>query len=467
MKKRHCIDKESNAQAKLNGINSAGISDAQNLPENKTEETLSTESTEKNEKIDYEQLLETSISFAKKFQECGAETYRVEESIERIIKAYGINKVDTFVIPSSIMASLETDDGKVFTKLRRIKASDTNMDGIEKYNDLSRKICVETPPLKKFKRMVDETTARIVNYSKLTIYLANIIVAVGFAVFFGGNFADALCSGLCGLATGLCMNSMGTLNVNPFFKTFVSGFILSFLAQALTALGLCMRADAVTIGPIMLLVPGFLFTNSLRDIIGGDTMSGVNRLVQVVIIATAMVVGTGAGVSLAKVLWKLPEPVEIIDHSLLIQTFVGVVGTFGFCLILNIHGSGMALCLLGGAFSWLAYKFCVEIGISENISYLIASACVSFYAEIIARVRKYPAISYLLASLVPLIPGAGIYYTMSFAVSGDMNAFLNRGAATAAIAVSLAAGVLLVSTIFRMWGVWHKRRISRNSRTAN
>ena len=451
---------------KPDGAPGIGISDAPDLSHDNDGVLPAEEKTSgKNENIDCEQLLELSISFAKKFQQCGAETYRVEESIERIIKAYGINKVDTFVIPSSIMASLETDSGKVFTKLRRIKASDTNMDGIEKYNALSRKICAETPPLKQFRRMVDETTAQIVNYSKLTIFLANIIVAVGFAVFFGGNFADALCSGLCGLATGLCMNSMGNLNVNPFFKTFVSGFILSFLAQALTALGLCSRVDAVTIGPIMLLVPGFLFTNSLRDIIGGDTMSGVNRLVQVVIIATALVVGTGAGVSLARVLWKTPEPVEIINHSLVIQTLVGVVGTFGFCLILNIHGSGMALCLLGGAFSWLVYKFCLEIGVSDNISYLIASACVAFYAEIIARVRKYPAISYLLASLVPLIPGAGIYYTMNFAASGNMNSFLNKGAATAAIAASLAAGVLLVSTIFRMWGVWHRRRLAKRSHT--
>jgi uncharacterized membrane protein YjjP (DUF1212 family) len=48
------------------------------------------------------------------------------------------------------------------------------------------------------------------------------------------------------------------------------------------------------IGAIMILVPGFLFTNSLRDVIYGDTMSGLNRLVQVVIIAVALAFGTNA-----------------------------------------------------------------------------------------------------------------------------------------------------------------------------
>ena len=87
---------------------------------------------------------------------------------------------------------------------------------------------------------------------------------------------------------------MGFLHANPFFKTFVGGFVLAFAAYSLTVLGLCDNADVVSIGAIMILVPGFLFTNSLRDIIYGDTLSGINRLVQVVIIAIALVVGTSA-----------------------------------------------------------------------------------------------------------------------------------------------------------------------------
>ena len=91
----------------------------------------------------YEELLEFAVSLANKLQACGAETYRVEETINRIVAAYGVERVDAFVIPSSIMASLETDGGQIITKIRRLKNSETMLDGIERYTALSRRICTE------------------------------------------------------------------------------------------------------------------------------------------------------------------------------------------------------------------------------------------------------------------------------------------------------------------------------------
>ena len=80
----------------------------------------------------YEELLELAVSLANKLQACGAETYRVEDTIDRIIEAYGVERVDAFVIPGSVMASMETDDGKILTKIRRQKSSETLLDGVER-----------------------------------------------------------------------------------------------------------------------------------------------------------------------------------------------------------------------------------------------------------------------------------------------------------------------------------------------
>ena len=68
-----------------------------------------------------------------------------------------------------------------------------------------------------------------------------------------------------------------------------------------------------------------------------------------------------------------------------------------------------------------------------------------------ARIRKYPAISYLIVSIFPLIPGAGVYYTMNHAVQGRMDQFASQGMHTAAIAGIMAVAILLVSTSVRLW----------------
>ena len=72
------------------------------------------------------------------------------------------------------------------------------------------------------------------------------------------------------------------------------------------------------------------------------------------------------------------------------------------------------------------------------------------YAESLARIRKYPVTSYLVISSIPLLPGAGIYYTMSTGLMGNVQQAIQKGLETAGIAGSLAVGILLVSTVFRM-----------------
>ena len=407
----------------------------------------------------YEELLEFAVSLANKLQACGAETYRVEETINRIVAAYGVERVDAFVIPSSIMASLETDEGQIITKIRRLKNSETMLDGIERYTALSRRICTEKPDMQEARRLLRETEKKVCRYPLPIFYLAAFLIGIGFGVFFGGGILEALAAGVCGLAIGAATRFMGKFHANTFFTSFVCSFILGFLANAFTAVGFSGNADITVIGAIMLLVPGFLFTNSLRDVIYGDTMSGLNRLVQVLIIAIALVFGTSSGVSLARHIFpNIAFTLEPISHPLWIQCIAGLVGTLGFGLMFNMHGRGIPFALLGSVISWPVCVLCMRLGLAEPIAYLIAAAVSAVYAEIMARIRKFPATSYLMCALVPLIPGSGIYYTMDFIRRGMLPEAYDKGMLTAAIAGSMAVGVLLVSTGFRMWGVWKANR---------
>ena len=93
----------------------------------------------------------------------------------------------------------------------------------------------------------------------------------------------------------------------------------------------------------------------------------------------------------------------------------------------------------------------MEITGRELTAYFWAALSSSLYSEIMARIRKYPAISYLVISIFPIIPGAGAYYTMNYAVQGQMELFAGKGMFTAAIAGVMAVGILLGSTVFRMY----------------
>ena len=413
------------------------------------------------DKMNYDKLLDFAVELSARLQKSGAETYRVEETISRILTAYG-TEAEASVIPNNINATCKSPDGQYHTIVRRIHSCDTLLDGIEKYSALSREICAKTPELDEAWDMLNATTASIRRYNWFFTFLGYFLIGFGFGFFFSGTLMDSIIAGVAGIAVGLCQRFMNNLHANTFFTTLICGFVLAFISHCSAHLGICRNADIASIGAIMILVPGFLFTNSIRDIIYGDTMSGVNRLIQVLIIAAALVVGTSVAVSLARLIFGSVEPAaRLVSYPVIFQCIAGCIGALGFCLLFNIHGHGIPLCLIGAFFSWLVYCICAHYGTSEYLCYFFAAAFSSLYAEIMARIRKYPATSYLMASLVPLIPGSGVYYTVNAVANGDVSLFWEKGVSTVAIAGAMALAILLISTLFRMWKVYIARRMSR------
>ena len=222
--------------------------------------------------------------------------------------------------------------------------------------------------------------------------------------------------------------------------------------------GLANNTDMVVIGALMILVPGLIFTNAMRDIIFGDTNSGINRIVQVLLIAAAIALGTGVAWNLASSLWVLAEPPAPLNIGFLLQCFSAIIGCAGFSIIFNIHGKGSILCVLGGAIAWATYCIASYFGCGELICYFLSSLVAAAYSEILARIRKYPAISYLVVSIFPLIPGAGIYYATNHLVQGNMADFATKATHTVAIAGVIAVGILSVSTMVRLWSELKKRK---------
>ncbi len=407
--------------------------------------------------MDYNTLLDLATDLGYELAMAGAETFRVEESISRCLAAYGV-AAEVFAIPNYLVVSIITEDGQPITRMRRIGHHGNDLDAVEKFSGLSRAYCNRKPEPKEGLKWLDYVRSQRQYYSMPMLYLGNFLGAFGFGLFFGGNAIDAVCAGICGMLVGFVNKFLDNRKANQFFRTIASSFLMALLAYAMGACGLTSNPDAVTIGALMILVPGLLFTNAMRDIIYGDTNSGINRIVQVFLVAVALALGTATSWSTASHLWGIPVSAEAIAYPIVMQCLFSFIGCIGFAILFNIHGPGGLLCALGGFLSWAVYCISMELGASDIMAYFWSSLFASLYSEIMARMRKYPAISYLVVSIFPMIPGAGVYYTMNYAVRGEMELFAEKGMHTAAVAGIMAVGILLGSTIFRMYSDWKNHR---------
>ena len=388
----------------------------------------------------------------------GAETFRVEESVSRVLSAYGLN-AEVFAIPNYLIVTVLTKKGLPITRMRRIGSHGNDLDSVERLSALSRSFCLHTPAPQEAQQQLADTLANRRAYSPAMLGLGNFLGAFGFCLFFGGSVPDALCAGVCGLLVGLVTEVLGKRRVSQFFITIAAAFFMAWLAYGLGVARICQRTDAVIIGALMILVPGLLFTNAMRDIIYGDTNSGINRVVQVFLVAAAIALGTAGAWNLSSLLWGMPVSQIAVSYAIGVQCLFAALGCVGFSILFNIHGPGVILCTIGGGLSWLVYRVAGELGCGDIVCYFWSALFASVYSETMARVRKYPAISYLVVSIFPLIPGAGVYYTMTYAVLGQMDQFARQGMHTAAIAGIMAVGILLGSTVFRIYSDWKLKKL--------
>lgn len=399
--------------------------------------------------MDYYLILDMSVELGYELAMAGAETYRVEDSIHRVLLSYGLES-EIFAIPNCIIVSIETPSGKPMTRMRRVGQHGNDLDAVERFSDLSRAICSRRPDPDEAMEWLEKTRQSRKVYPLSATLLGNFLAAAGFGLFFGGTAADTVWAGCIGVLVGLISHFFGSIRTNPFFTTITASFLMAISAYTLAALGLTDNADAAIMGTVMLLVPGLLFTNAMRDIIYGDTNSGVNRIMQVFLVAAGIALGTAVAWNTAEFILGTPENQYLLNYSGIVQILGACVGCIGFSFVFNLHGQGAPLCTIGGGLTWSVYLMITAWGGNDFTANFWAALFAGFFAEAMARIRKRPAIGYLVISLLPLIPGGGIYRSVNFAVRGNMGMFANTALHTAAVAGILAVGILMASTSVRL-----------------
>lgn len=410
--------------------------------------------------MNYSLLLELATTLGYRLAMSGAETFRIEESVLRVLKTYGL-EAEAFAIPNCLTVSIITEEGTPMTRMRRIGHHGNDLDAVERYNALSRRICSQKPEPDLAMQWLRDTNSSLIRYSTFMQAAGYFLGSFGFCLIFGGTLTDAVWAGICGLVVMGIDHIMDKFNGTLFFRTITSAFCSSLAAYLIHTLGLLNNADATIIGTLMLLVPGLLFTNAMRDIMYGDTNSGLHRIVQVLLIAAAIALGTAGALHIITALYGTPVGTGLADHNFWMLNIGCFIGCIGFAIYFNIHGPGILICALGGILAWSTYLVFHHLTGSVVWANLAGGITASVYSEAMARIRKYPAISYLVVSIFPLIPGAGVYYTMNHAVDGNMDLFAAKGLETAAIAGSIALGILLISTAFRMWSGYTMRKTAK------
>ena len=238
-----------------------------------------------------EQLVDASLDMGKALLLAGGEVTRVEDTITRILHAYGMQEIGVFTITSLIEVTAITPAGDEIVKARRVTGGyATNLDKVERLNALSREICAQKPSPEE----IQARTSAILRPRKEGAwirYVGAVLAASSFTVFFGGTLQDVPATAL----LALLINWMDRRGIykkeNQLLFYLLCSVATGFVACVLVRFGVGVHLDKILIGCIMLTIPGIPTTYAARDMLLGESITGLFRFLESLLIAASIAGG--------------------------------------------------------------------------------------------------------------------------------------------------------------------------------
>ncbi|MGB8453335.1 MAG: threonine/serine exporter family protein [Anaerocolumna sp.] len=247
--------------------------------------------------MNYKLLVDTAMLTGEIMLIGGAETYRVEDTMCRILKISGLEKTETFVTPTGIFLTLGDSNIDTITVVKRVDNRIINISNIYEANNISRELCESRITLEEAYVALKNIKNKKL-YGSITNYLCTMLAALSFTILLGGDLLNSVIAGLNGGLIVLILIITKKVKINTFIKNLVSSILIAFNSMFfLQYFGAAIQLDTLIGGSVMPLLPGVAITNAIRDTLQGDYMSGGARAIEAFVSATSTAAGIGIGIA--------------------------------------------------------------------------------------------------------------------------------------------------------------------------
>lgn len=250
----------------------------------------------------YKLLVDTAILAGQIMLKSGAETYRVEDTICRILQTSGLETAETFATVTGLFVTLSDPSIDPITLIARVSEKQSNLSQVYEVNDVSRRLCAG-------RISVEEAYQELLRikdkkeYPLGMVYIGIIMTSSFFTLLLGGGILASSLSAINGLWIIACRHVASRVKLNNFITDMFASFIIAVSTMLVAhIIHNNVIVEIIIVGSIMPLVPGVAITNAIRDTLQGDYLSGGSRAIEAFVIAACIAVGIGVGLAFSTVL---------------------------------------------------------------------------------------------------------------------------------------------------------------------
>ncbi|QTU83320.1 threonine/serine exporter family protein [Carnobacteriaceae bacterium zg-C25] len=246
----------------------------------------------------HRKIADIALLAGKIMLESNAETYRVEETMEYILKITQFETTEAFVLTTGLMITLDDPSIEAITLIQRIRYRSVNLNNIHHVNNISRQLVAGNISFDDAYNQL--RTLSSTQYTPREQNISNLILAIGFTLMLNGNLFEA------GITA---INTLFSLVIWHLFRhqkdaLFLRNLCCCAIIGIISTIGVRLLPDSITLnaiiyGSVMPMVPGTLITNAIRDTFKGDYTSGVARTLEALIVGLSIAGGITIGVILS------------------------------------------------------------------------------------------------------------------------------------------------------------------------
>lgn len=246
-------------------------------------------------------ILETALLAGQIMTESNAESYRVEDTMNRILTTSNAAYAVAISLSTGLYMTLDDPsfEGSGFTGIKRITRRSNNLNKITQVNHISRELTSGNISIDEAYERLQVIRFQKPQYSKLQVSIGVVGLAVAFSFLFGGGINELIMSSANGLILALLYRLMDKYYISEGFSNIIQALVVTVTAYLMQAYVLSNTdINIVIISTLMPMVPGTALTNSLRDIFHEDYIAGVSRATEAFLNALMIALGAALGLAL-------------------------------------------------------------------------------------------------------------------------------------------------------------------------
>ena len=388
--------------------------------------------------------METVVEAGRILMESGAEIYRINDTMAHMADALQIEHFSAYVINRGIFVSGTNREGIQESKIIGTPDSSIHLGRIEAVNTLSRELYAQ-----KGRLSIEWLSSRLQEIRKETVeplwklLLAYFLSTGFFSIALGIEWQDALAAALSALLMGLVSFLIGNHIRSSVLQTIISSIVITVSANILCLLGLGSHIGLITLCGFIYLVPGMLYTNSIREFSENNYSTGMTLLLSAILTCFSMAVGAVIGTGLLPFADKMTDffPDVISSPAVtLVRAMAAGIGTAAFAFLFHSPKRYYRDQGLMGITSWLLCMLMNMVFHDSALAVFISALVAAMSSRFLAVRRKCPRTIFLSVSIFPLLPGLTLFWSIYLMITGSTSDALisMRSCFFTAFAIALA-----------------------------